>query len=68
MFKSYRKFLLSAAVAAATTTVAFAAGASHTYANGKKVIDGGVTYPVKNGLTSVYHINEKILKTTLFVA
>jgi len=30
-----------------------------TYANGKKVIDGGVTYPVVNGKTSSYAVNEK---------
>ena len=35
---------------------------SHTYANGKKVIDGGVTYPVVNSETNVYHVNEKTLK------
>jgi len=31
---------------------------SRTYANGKKVIDGGVTYPVVNGKTSAYYVNE----------
>ena len=30
-----------------------------TYANGKKVIDGGVTYPVVNGKTGSYSVNEK---------
>jgi cytochrome c len=30
---------------------------SRTYANGKKVIDGGVTYPVKNGMTGPYRVN-----------
>ncbi len=30
-----------------------------TYANGKKVIDGGVTYPIVNGKTSSYAVNEK---------
>ncbi len=65
MFKSCRKILFSAVMAAAMTTVAGAGetGASHTYANGKKVIDGGVTYPVKNGKISVYHVNEDIFKT-----
>ena len=58
MFKSYRKVLLSAAVAALTTTVLIAStGASRTYANGKKVIDGGVTYPVKKGMSGPYHVN-----------
>jgi len=32
-------------------------GASKTYANGKGVIDGGVTYPVKNGRTGPYFVN-----------
>ncbi len=65
MFKSYRKVLISAVLSAATvSTMAFAAdtGASHTYKNGKKVIDGGVTYPVKSGKTSVYRVNEDTLK------
>lgn len=29
------------------------------YANGKKVIDGGVTYPIVNGKTGAYAANEK---------
>ncbi len=29
------------------------------YANGKKVIDGGVTYPIVNGKTGAYATNEK---------
>ncbi len=36
-----------------------------TYANGKKVIDGGVTYPVVNGKTSSYYVNEKAHKLAL---
>lgn len=62
MFKSYHKLLLSAVVvAAATTSVAFAGDktSSRTYENGKKVIDGGATYPVIKGKTSVYHVNTK---------
>jgi cytochrome c len=65
MFKSYRKLLLSSVlIAAATTTGAFAGdkAVSHTYANGKKVIDGGVTYPVVNGKRAVYFVNEKASK------
>ena len=31
--------------------------------NGKLVIDGGVTYPVVNGKTGAYHVNEKAHKT-----
>ena len=30
----------------------------NVYANGKKVIDGGVTYPVINGMSAVYAVNE----------
>jgi len=62
MFKSYHKVLLSAAVlAAATTTMAFAGdkSSSRVYANGKKVIDGGATYPVVKGKTSSYYVNAK---------
>jgi len=64
MFKSYRNVLLSAAVVAAASTTLFAGSdASRTYANGKKVIDGGSTYPVKKGMTSLYHVNTKAHKT-----
>lgn len=62
MFKSYHKLLLSTVVVAtATTVVAFGGdkSVSHDYANGKKVIDGGVTYPVTNGKTASYYVNEK---------
>jgi len=63
MFKSYHKLLLSATVALAlTSTASMAEGASKTYDNGKKVIDGGVTYPVKAGKTSSYGMNEDTLK------
>ena len=38
--------------------------ASHTYDfNGKKVIDGGVYYPVVNGKTGPYYVDEKAHKT-----
>jgi len=58
MFKSYRKLLSTVAVVALVSVSAMAASdASRTYINGKKVIDGGMTYPVKNGMTSVYHVN-----------
>ncbi len=65
MFKSYHKLFLSAAVVAAVATSALAGdtGGSRTYSNGKKVIDGGATYPVKNGKTSAYFVNEKAHKT-----
>lgn len=65
MFKSYHKLLLSTVlVAAATSTVAFAGdkSVSDSYSNGKRVIDGGVTYPVIKGKTSVYYVNEKASK------
>ncbi|MBD3790366.1 MAG: c-type cytochrome [Campylobacterales bacterium] len=64
MFKSCHKILLSSVVVAATSTVAFAADktVSNTYSNGKKVIDGGATYPIVNGKTSAYHINENTLQ------
>ena len=65
MFKSYRNLMLSAVVVAAASTTLFAGSdASRTYANGKKVIDGGVTYPVKKGMSSLYHVNEKAHKTS----
>ena len=58
MFKSYRKVISTVAVVALASVSAMAASdASRTYANGKKVIDGGMTYPVKNGKTSSYHVN-----------
>jgi len=65
MFKSYHKILLSTIlIAGVTTTASFAkyADASRTYTNGKKVIDGGSTYPVKNAKTSAYYVNEKAEK------
>ena len=38
---------------------------SDTYSfNGKKVVDGGVAYPVVNGKTGPYYVNEKAHKTT----
>ena len=68
MFKSYRNFMLSTVAVAAVSTTLFAGNAatysdsSRTYTNGKKVIDGGATYPVKNGKTSAYFVNEKAHK------
>jgi cytochrome c len=62
MFKSYHKLLLSAALVVSAATSAAVAGdqtTSRTYENGKKVIDGGATYPVVNGKTSSYYVNEK---------
>ena len=68
MFKSYRKLLSTVAVVALASVSAMAAGdASRTYENGKKVIDGGVTYPVKKGMTSSYHVNtQKAYKDVKF--
>ncbi len=68
MFKSYRNLMLSAVVVAAASTTLFAGSdASRTYANGKKVIDGGATYPVKNSKTASYYVNEKAHKTAFNV-
>jgi len=54
------------AVSALFTASLSAYNASHTYANGKKVIDGGVTYPVKKGMTGPYHVNPQRIKTKGF--
>jgi len=35
----------------------------NTYANGKLTIDGGVTYPIVNGKTGAYYVNEEAHKT-----
>jgi len=62
MFRSYHKLLVVITlVAIATTTVVFAGDktVSRNYKNGKKVIDGGMTYPVHNGRTASYYVNEK---------
>ncbi len=73
------KLIISASVAAtaalfmtACNGEAQASGASHTgataaqtaYANGKAVIDGGVTYPVVNGKTSDYVVDMQAENTT----
>jgi len=58
MFKSYRKVLSVVTVVALASISAMASSdASRTYENGKKVIDGGVTYPVKEGMRSLYYVN-----------
>ncbi len=36
-----------------------------TYSNGKKVIDGGVTYPIANGKTGAYAANEAAHKASM---
>ena len=65
MFKSYHKILLSTALVVAASTAAVAGGdASRSYTNGKKVIDGGVTYPVKNGKSAAYFVNTKAHKAS----
>jgi len=71
MFK-VNKLIISASIAAsaaflmtACNSEASASGASHSgatsasaaYADGKAVIDGGVTYPVVNGMTSDYAVD-----------
>jgi len=43
---------------AATAT----ASATLTYANGKRVIDGGAVYPVKDGKAGPYHVNTQDMK------
>ena len=60
MFKSYHKLIISTVASVALVSTLSADG-SHKYPNGKLVIDGGVTYPIKKGMTSVYHINKKTL-------
>jgi cytochrome c len=65
MFKSYHKLVLSTALVVAASTAAFAGyDASRTYPNGKKVIDGGVTYPEKNGKIAPYFVNDKAHKAS----
>ncbi len=72
MFK-INKLIISAASAALLMTAcngeeASASGAAHSgatasaaaYANGKAVIDGGVTYPVVNGKTSDYAVDTTV--------
>ena len=68
MFKSYRKLLSTVTVVALASVSAMATGdASRTYATGKKVIDGGMTYPVKKGVTASYHVNtQKAYKDVKF--
>ncbi len=79
MFK-LNKLIISASIAASAALFmaacngdeASASGASHTgataaataYANGKAVIDGGATYPVVNGKTSSYAVDEQAAATT----
>jgi len=58
MFKSYRKLLSAVALLLLASASAMAANdVSRTYENGKKVIDGGVTYPLHNAKRSSYYVN-----------
>ena len=68
MFKSYRKILSTVAIVGLASVSAMASSdVSRTYTNGKKVIDGGMTYPVKKGITSSYHVNtQKAYKNVKF--
>ena len=68
MFKSYRKLVSTVAVVALASVSAMAASdASRTYENGKKVIDGGMQYPVKDGKTAGYYVNtQKTYKDVKF--
>ncbi len=57
--------VLALAATAATAAVAIKYDASRVYPSNKKlVIDGGVTYPVKDGKVAAYLINEKAHKTS----
>ena len=67
MFKLDRKLIIAsigaisllASNALASNSLDCNSPASKTYENGKRVIDGGVYYPVVNGKTSVYRVNTK---------
>ena len=52
---------------AAVATPSDNMGGSATYANGKFVIDGGVTYPVKNGKIASYAANTQEKKGFTYV-
>ena len=70
MFKLDRKSIITAtlvtAVAFGTAAFSSDSAASHKYADGvdvnKLVVDGGVTYPIKNNKTSSYYINTNTQK------
>jgi cytochrome c len=47
------------------TTAQVSDTATRTYANGKKVIDGGMTYPITNNKTGAYAVNETAHKTSV---
>ena len=49
--------LLASSLLLGTILHAGAATVSTKYADGKRVIDGGVTYPVVNGMTGPYRVN-----------
>jgi len=49
-----------------TFTVSAMADGSKTYKNGKRVIDGGVTYPVKHNKTGPYYVNPQVSKAKGF--
>jgi len=46
---------------AVVATVSDKMGGSGTYANGKFVIDGGVTYPIKDNKSGAYYKTKKVL-------
>lgn len=70
MFKLDRKSIITASLVTAVAfgTAAFSSdsAASHKYADGlnagKLVIDGGITYPIKNDKTSSYYIDTNTQK------
>jgi len=60
MYKFDRKIkglLIGSVLIAGAFLQAGTATVSKTYANGKKVIDGGVTYPIVNDATGPYRVN-----------
>lgn len=70
MFKSYHKTIVTGALLASVAFIGTActdsnagtgnAAVSNTYEfNNKRVVDGGVYYPVVNGKTGEYYVNEK---------
>jgi cytochrome c len=68
MFKleKLKTSLVVASLISAVAVTGAVADGSRTYKNGKKVIDGGVTYPVKNNKTGPYYVNPQVAKTKGF--
>ena len=66
MFKFYHKVIFSVVSITTLVSTTLLADISKKYVDGpnkgKMVIDGGVTYPIKDGMTSLYHVNVEALK------